>query len=259
MLSPKSFANAPLKLGLPVAAISARVAGEYSPSAELRRRIASNWSETLARRPDQFDGSMCRLRNVEVRDGGADLNFERTSYAAYLGTRLPAALEGLAEERADPLGLTTLILTVDDQVLITRRSPNAEQNPNGLYFVGGYMEPPAEDGSIPFAAEVAREVKEEVGISLTADQIWLLGIGYDGDHCHPEAFFLAQTILTSVEVLAATQSAPDAAEAGRYLFIDRNELLRLNEDCVDSSTWSFRIGVGLLRMNAGGDQVGRGK
>jgi 8-oxo-dGTP pyrophosphatase MutT (NUDIX family) len=245
--STASLTPSPLILDLPIDAVSAVVSGDYAPPPALAKCIERNWCETLARRPDQYDGSLCRLVDVEVVDGRAVLNLERTSFSAYVGTRSPDALNGVTGERADPLGLTVLVQTRDARLLVTRRSTAAEQNPGGLYFVGGYMEPPPADGQVAFAEEVAREVGEEIGVVLEPRELRILGIGYDDAFCHPEAFFLAITSLTAEDILAAARRARDASEADRIYFLSLNDLTAIPSEWIQHSTWSYRTGANLMR------------
>lgn len=232
---------------LPVSAIRVSVMGSQRLSPAALELTTRTWRSAVERRPDLYDGVLCRLVNRRFEATRGLLVLERTSYSAYLASRAPDAVEQGFDQRADPLGLTVLVQARDGRILASRRSSFAEQNPHGLYFVGGYMEPPERDGEVAFPEEVAREVREEIGLELSPSSIRMLGLGYDPSFCYPEAFFLAKTDLEPDQVVEAASNARDAFEVGKLFWLDPREMFAAIRGTPGGDTWSFRAGTTLLQ------------
>lgn len=245
--STEMLVGSPLLIDVPVSDVFAECVGSYRPSKGLQKRIDYVWSNTLERRPDQYDGSLCRLAGIEIDGTGVSLKCERTSFAQYIGTRMENSLDGFEDARADPLGLTVLVMASDESLLVTRRAATAEQNPSSLYFVGGYLEPPKTGSKVQLSAEAVREVKEEIGITLAESDLHLLGIGYDNEFFHPEAFFLGFVNLSPEEIMMAARSAQDAHELDKYIFFSRQEFASLGSSKIVGSSWSFDTALSLFR------------
>lgn len=223
------------------------IEGLYSIPQVVRLDAEENWRRLQANHKHIYDGELCRLAQaVRGADGHLVLRLQRTTYSAYVGTRSPNILMGHDDERANPLGLTTLVVSADKKLLITRRSLLADQNAGGLYFIGGYLEPPRSGVEINLACEAAREVLEEVHVKLETEDMWLLGIGYDDEHCHPEAFFLSETGLSMDEIIGSSAKARDADECSAICPVDYSEAVAMLRSRNTNTTWSYRQGLSFL-------------
>ncbi|WP_252193145.1 hypothetical protein [Rhizobium sp. CSW-27] len=150
-------------------------------------------------------------------------------------------MEHAGTQRADPLGLTALVLTADEQVIVTRRSLTAEQNPGALYLIGGYALPPQEDGELDHLQEIAREVEEEIAVTdLVASRSFAIGLAYDRIFCHPELFFLTVSRSDAEAIMTGAEHAPDRNEASQLLACPLAAFLAGHTSLGDvPQTWSF--------------------
>lgn len=238
----------PVFARLPAGSVCATVVGRPHLPADMRAFLAETWARLSDGRPDLYDGQVCRVRRIRVADVGIALDMERSSFAHYLATREPRPQPHFAREhRCDPLGLTAMVLTNDGRIVTTTRSSTAEQNPNGLYFVGGFCEPPVHDGPLDIFAEVRREVREEIGLCVDGADVSLVGIGYDPDLSHPEAFFLVRYDGSFAQVRGHWPVARDAGEADNLQALRLHDLVGSTGAAFERSTWSFAFGIDCLR------------
>jgi 8-oxo-dGTP pyrophosphatase MutT (NUDIX family) len=209
------------------------------------------WEGFRQSRPNAFDGKLLRLRSFSFTESRANLVAQVTSFSAYITSRDPIFLERFPEsERADPLGLTVLLLGSDNRLILTQRSLNAEQNPGGLYFIGGYAEPNEFAGDLDIFDEACREVVEEIGLAQSEiNERALIGLAYDPVYCHPEMFFLVRANADAEAIIAASSSAVDRHEANRIFSAPFEKLLDDSFDGgrVHPRTWSFEKGIKFAR------------
>lgn len=228
--------------------VSCHVSGkfEFPPHvSEHRDRI---WQRHKRRWPRDFDGPLLRLSHTAVSGGSVYLECTRTGYADYIASRDPYFGEGFpGVERADPIGMTILVVSSDRRLLVSQRSEYAEQNPAALYFVGGYAEPPPTDRPVDLFAEALRELREETGI-VDIDPVAsrILGASYDPAFCHPELFFVVRATVRGEVLLAKVERAADAAEAQAFHLMPVEHLYRVPDPTIAMS-WNYRIGCALLR------------
>lgn len=216
-----------------------------------RKEQARVWDNFQQNRPNAFDGKLVRLRSFIATGDAASVTVQGTSFSAYISSRHPSFLENFPDsERADPLGLTVLLLSADDHLIITQRSLTAEQNPGGLYFVGGYAEPALQNGEIDLFAEACREVEEELGLA-NADpaKSRLIGLAYDPVYCHPELFFIVKSQATAEQILQAYNNADDRHEAHRVFSAPFDVVLKdeIEEIASQPKTWSYIKGINFAR------------
>lgn len=197
---------------------------------------------TVRRRPSAFDGALLRMTSHKLADRHLTISASRTSFSAYVVTR-PAEFakrHGNAE-RANPLGLTAIVRTADDQIIVTVRSLTADQNPGALYLIGGYAEPAEQDGYIDLFNEAKREVEEEIAVrDIDRSTSFGIGLAYDPVFCHPELTLLMPSKSVAASILAGAENAPDRNEAFQLLACPINQFL--DEDgpfAGTPKTWSF--------------------
>ncbi|MCS7033592.1 MAG: NUDIX hydrolase [Phycisphaerae bacterium] len=213
----------------------------FSSSSEVEAAIDTAWREAKSRLGGRlFDGPMCRLERWEttgdgpavagVAEGASSsqlrLFLSLTSYRIFLGTNMTHP-ELPDESRANPLGVSTLLITADGFVMLGRRSGNVAYYPHRLHPFAGSLEPPAEvrggstDATAAPAAEenpqptpetcgmpvpdlfenARRELREELGLAANQiTQMACLGLVEDLRLRHPEAILLARTVLSRRQI-----------------------------------------------------------
>ncbi|MBL0371002.1 NUDIX hydrolase [Rhizobium sp. KVB221] len=227
---------------IPVDQIECRLSGDFHLHAAVEEIRKSNWEVLRTNRPSAFDGVLLRMASHQLEGGRLTLSTSRTSFSAYMATRHPEFyVENTKAARADPLGLTAIVLTADDHVIVTKRSLTADQNPGGLYFVGGYAWPGASDGLVDLFNEAAREIEEEIAVvDIARFASFAIGLAYDPVFCHPELFLLMPSKSTAANILTAAEHAPDRNEASQLLAYPITDILDENGPLVSMpKTWSF--------------------
>jgi 8-oxo-dGTP pyrophosphatase MutT (NUDIX family) len=227
---------------IPVGQINCRLVGNFEPQDRVEEVRKSTWAAVCAKRPAAFDGSLLRMASYWVDGERLSIAASRTRFSAYVATRHPAfASEYPDADRADPLGLTAIVLTTDGNVIVTKRSLLADQNPGGLYLIGGYAEPGESDGRVDLFNEIAREVEEEIAVrDVSRSEAIAIGLAYDPVFCHPELFLLMPSKSTAADILSGADAAPDRNEASELLFYSVDDLLDDNGPHKYAAlTWSF--------------------
>ncbi len=236
---------------IPVDHIECRLSGSFQLSDALEARRKAGWESFLARHPAAFDGTLLRLAAHRIEGGRLMINAASTSFSAYVETRHPGFADEYPQaERADPLGLTALVVTADQRVIVTKRSLTAEQNPGALYFVGGYAEP-ATGENIDLFDEAAREIAEEIAVTdLQRPESFAIGLAYDPVFCHPELFLLTVSRSTAADILEGARHAPDRNEAAELFTSPLSDILNDEGPLVGAPrTWSFLKGQGFLQQH----------
>lgn len=172
----------------------------YHPSADTEAAIERAWTAAKARLGDHlFDGPMCRFEGFEIDAAGGRcvLSFSRTSYRLFLGTNLASAtLPG--QERANPVGVSTGLVSADGWFLLGRRSGRVAYYPHRLHPFAGSLEPSDRPDLFD---EARRELREELSLSAAdVGDLALLGIVEDLAISHPETILHARTTLARGEV-----------------------------------------------------------
>ncbi len=221
--------------------IHCRCAGTFRLSEPVEALRRAGWDRFLERHPTAFDGQLLRLAEHRIENGGLTIMAQSTSFSAYVVTRHAGfAAEHPDAERSDPLGLTIILVTGDQQVIVTKRSLTAEQNPGALYLIGGYAEPGASE-EVDLFDEAARELAEEVAVTdIERSTAFAIGLAYDPVHCHPELFILASSRSTSAVILDGAHHAPDRNEAAELFASPLSDILNDDGFLPDAPrTWSF--------------------
>lgn len=197
----------------PVSDIEIEVAAEPHPFhlAEAEKARES-WQKEIAVNPHLFDGRMVLQRSVLVADGRIRARAHIVPYSTFLWwrkTRAPGA--------SHIFGMPMLVSS--DDALIAIRMGAHTANPGRVYSPGGSLEPEdIVDGRCDVARNIAREVKEETGISLseaTAEPGWH-AIHMDGTLTVFRVFRLAATaedIVARVAEHVACDPHPEIDEA----------------------------------------------
>ncbi|OAP49069.1 hypothetical protein [Sinorhizobium americanum] len=146
----------------PVSEIDIEVSAEPHPFhlAE-RERARESWQREIAANPHLFDGRMVLQRSIRIAEGRIAARAHIVPYSTFLWwrkTRGPGAYH--------IFGMPMLLSS--DGALIAIRMGAHTANAGRVYSPGGSLEPEdVVDGRCDVAGNIAREVKEETGISLS--------------------------------------------------------------------------------------------
>lgn len=162
--------------------------------------IESAWREAKAALGESlFDGPMCRFEGYEVLGRRLVIRWSQTGYREFLGTNMTRP-ELPGDERANPVGVSTGLVSVDGWFMLGRRSGNVAYYPHRLHPFSGSLEPSAD---VNLFAEARRELHEELSLSdADVAEIALLGIVEDTKLNHPETILSARSTLSRAEVEA---------------------------------------------------------
>ena len=209
-----------------------------------KKSIDTTWTKYHNIHTHSYDGTLLRLNKWETNKDILQLHLETTCFSHYIGTRNPNFTDLFQEdERANPLGLTIIPITIDQNIVISKRAASMEQNPNKLYFFGGHAEPPKSlDATINLKEESLREIVEELGIK---DILYFtfIGLAYDPLFCHPELFSIAIVNTSKDDLLIQWAKAKDKHETDDIFFLPLDNIINGNNCFNYDPTWSYSIGL----------------
>jgi 8-oxo-dGTP pyrophosphatase MutT (NUDIX family) len=169
---------------------------------EVESLIESSWCKGQARLGDRlFDGPMCRLESWSATRDSLELRLSPTSYRIFLGTNL--SNEPLAEKfgidvLANPVGISSVLLTRDGWLLYGRRNASVAYYPDRVHPFAGALE--ASDLADVFGA-VERELNEELKIDPSdIESVRCIGMVEDQTIRQPELVFHTRTHLTRSQI-----------------------------------------------------------
>ena len=170
---------------------------------KIEQAIKTAWSDAHRPNVQLFDGPMCRLERLTVSSDALDLRVSRTSYKLFVGTNMhnPRFADEFGEAAlANPIGLSTSILSSDGFVMLGKRNDRVAYYPNRIHPFAGAAEP---SDPLNLFDEVRRELKEE--LSFGASDIAELvcgGIAEDLSLRQPEVIFHCRSHRTRDEIIA---------------------------------------------------------
>jgi 8-oxo-dGTP pyrophosphatase MutT (NUDIX family) len=125
-------------------------------------RARASWQREIAANPHLFDGRMVLQRSIRIADGRICARAHVVPYSTFLWWRKTRA-QGAYHIFGMPM-----LLSSDGAVIAIRMGAHTA-NAGRVYSPGGSLEPEdIVDGRCDVARNIAREVKEETGIALTA-------------------------------------------------------------------------------------------
>lgn len=176
----------------------------------LQQAMDDYWREQVAltsRSSFIFNGELCSLAGFEHGKNGLTLSLARTNYQQLLYSNHihEKRRSGPAPEfRSRALGVSTMLLSSDDQIILIKRSARVGESPGKLDIIGGHIGPDehAIDGvPDPFFA-IQEEIVEEIGLH-THSQLACIGLLETTVTRKPELLFLHQSTLPTVAILRA--------------------------------------------------------
>jgi hypothetical protein len=177
---------------------------------DVERVIDETWRRVTGRPGVQlFDGPMYRLESFDASPALLRLSVSSTSYKPFVGTNLfnpQLATQYGPGVLANPVGVSTLVHTADDFLMLGRRNTSVAYYPDRVHPFAGTIDP--EDGDDPFVA-AQRELKEELRLSgehISGQRC--VGLVEDNAILQPELIFVAGTTLSRDQI----QQHVDCAE-----------------------------------------------
>jgi hypothetical protein len=177
---------------------------------EVEQLIDGAWRETLQRPGIHlFDGPMCRLESLDAHEGAMHLRFSRTSYKPFLGTNLTNAHladKYGSEALANSVGLSALVISSDDFVMLGRRNDRVAYYPGRVHPFSGALEP---RDDLDVFDDIRRELREELSLGEDGiEQLICAGIAMDMSIRQPEMIFVVRALRTRQQI----ESQLDAGE-----------------------------------------------
>ena len=169
---------------------------------EVEQIIDQTWQQAMSRPGVHlFDGPMCRLESLLRTDHQLELTLSPTSYKVFVGTNLTHA--DLADVHghqilANPIGLSTILISSDGWLMLGRRNSRVAYYPNRVHPFAGCLEP-AEN--VDLFADARRELREE--LSLVSNEITEMactGITDDFTLRQPEVCFAAKSTPSAAQI-----------------------------------------------------------
>ncbi len=157
------------------------------------------WQREKARLGDRlFDGAMCRFESLDATADRLTLRVSRTSYRVFVNTNLFGPRDLPAAGRANPIGVSSILETVDGKLLLGRRGEGVAYYPNRVHPFAGSLEWPGDGGAIDVFAECRRELAEELRVADgEIESLRLVAVCEDVDLRHPELLLHAKATTTA--------------------------------------------------------------
>lgn len=194
--------------------------------------IEQAWQKAMSRPGIHlFDGPMCRLEAIDARPDRMHLTLSKSSYKPFVGTNM--ANPQIADQYgnaalANPVGLSALVISSDDYLLLGRRNAHVAYYPCRVHPFAGCLEP-AEP--LDIFDDVRRELAEELSIRPEEiAEMHCTGVARDLSLRQPEFIFAARVKRTLEQIEAHVDP-----EEHRGIFSTRSDrtsveaALKLNE------------------------------
>lgn len=171
----------------------------YQPTAESESEIDRAWSNAKCRLGERlFDGPMCRMESWSAAPEALTIRLSQTSYRIFLGTNMTNPALPPAQQ-ANPVGISTALVSADRWLLLGRRSGNVAYYPHRVHPFAGSLEPANRPDVFD---EARRELHEELSLARhEIDDLAVLGIVQDTRLNHPELILTAHATLARDQII----------------------------------------------------------
>jgi 8-oxo-dGTP pyrophosphatase MutT (NUDIX family) len=171
-------------------------------NARVESAIEAAWAEACGRPGVRlFDGALCRFEGMRREGDSLTLDLSRTSYRIVVGTNFshPEFADTYGPSvMANPVGVSTALLTSDGWIMMGRRNASVAYYPNRVHPFAGSLE--IED-QIDVFQNVRRELREELSLAPEMiESVLCLGLAEDMRLRHPESIFVTRTPLSRRQV-----------------------------------------------------------
>ncbi|MDQ7053291.1 MAG: hypothetical protein Q9P14_10495 [candidate division KSB1 bacterium] len=189
--------------------------------ADLHPEIDIFWQRKLAENPALFNGRLAALVNAVQRNRQLELTLGITSYRYLLFSNAHAEAwrsSGQQHRLSRALGISAVVETADDRMLLMQRSQTVGEYPDRLDVFGGHIDIPEQpSASHPpdVVLAIREELRHELGITAAAIRHeCCIGLAENSHNCKPELIFWTRLHL---DTEAVRQSAREATEADEYV------------------------------------------
>jgi len=206
----------------------------FTKLSQERKQIEDQfWESYIKKNPNSqiFNGTLCQLTNYNFSSSRIVLILAPIKYKTHFLYMKKGKL--VSENSHFPqmgLGVSTVVLTTDDQILFMKRSQEIAANPGQFDVFGGHIDPERHeslqggDGLLPdpFVA-ISTELKEE--LNLKSEQITdLIGLGLITNKItgQYELIFQCTTNYSTDEIINQAKKAQDKAEYSHIIRIPNN-------------------------------------
>lgn len=191
----------------PASQVEHKWGAEQTPwPAQLQHASAQHWQRATAKNPRLFNGRLASLRQFETPGGRLILHLNETCYRDQLfsNTQAKSWLEaGRDELPARGLGISALVETSDNQLVLIFRSAEVAEYPNAWDVLGGHIDPGEHlgAGGMPdvFVA-MAEELQSELGLVDEPEELVCIGLLENAAIAKPELVFRTRLGLTVADV-----------------------------------------------------------
>ena len=164
--------------------------------------IDAAWAEASSRPGVRlFDGPLCRFEGMRRENDGLVIDLSQTSYRIVVGTNFahPEFFDQFGVDvMANPVGVSTALLTRDNWLMMGRRNASVAYYPNRVHPFAGSLEV---ESQIDVFTNVRRELREELSLGDSdIESITCLGLAEDMRLRHPETIFLTRTSLARGQI-----------------------------------------------------------
>jgi hypothetical protein len=164
--------------------------------------IEQAWQKTISTPGVRlFDGRVARLESFATDGYTLDIAISPTSYRIVVGTNFanPQLQDEFGESvMANPLGVSTALLTSDGYWMMGRRNRSVAYYPARVHPFAGSLE--VRD-HVDIFDDVRRELREELALSAEhITQIIHVGLACDETLRHPESIFFTESRLSREQV-----------------------------------------------------------
>jgi ADP-ribose pyrophosphatase YjhB (NUDIX family) len=180
---------------------------------ELQTAIESAW-ERLDPNP-HFNGRIIRLDNWSLSSEELVLYLSPTDYQSllYSNAHVEEIVDQWGEEAlAQALGISAVVVSADDRVVLMRRSDKVGEYPGCFDVFGGHIDlPEPAEKPDPFVS-MAKELDEELALAAGTYSLHCFGLLKARKTRKPELLFIAQCAEESEGLLQAAARARDRFE-----------------------------------------------
>lgn len=198
---------------------------------ELTQKIDSFWQQEIVETEKNefiFNGELCRLNDWRFQKDKLTLDLGLSDYNELLYSNQftnDIAQRFGKDSLARALGVSVVLVSDDEQIILIKRSKAVGENPGDLDVLGGHIHP--QENAVsgvpdPFLA-IKAEIKEEVHLDLKNDDpLDCIGLIEPVDTKKPELLFKAKSRL-KIEEIIRLASLKQSEEVAEFLIISNQE------------------------------------
>jgi 8-oxo-dGTP pyrophosphatase MutT (NUDIX family) len=197
----------------------------FLPAHELRDSIKSHWEKIKT--PYIFNGQLARLDSFVKKGKALTLSLCPGDYATlqYSNSYTDQIFKKWGEESLSRvLGISAVLVTVDEKIALMKRSSNVGEFPNCFDVFGGHVDVPVDFSKPNIFSSMEQELKEEVGLDNKDYRLELLALIEANVNRKPELVFGAKSVLPFDLIKEKALKAQDKNEWDKVFVLDMTEL-----------------------------------